>query len=357
MAVGSRMSGHLECPVGVSQRLADAVVASGVSFDRESVRGVIRSVAETEAPLAGPDDIQGVVDLLVGLGPVEPILRDRRVTDVFVNGPDEIWVDRGTGLERAAVCFPNEESIVASVERVITPLGLRIDRGSPIVDARLSDGSRLHAIVPPASPDGPRVAIRRFTQAVPTFDALEASGVASAQQIGEISRMVDERSTFLVSGGTGAGKTTLLNLIGALFTDERVVVIEDAAELQIPGHVVRLEAQPANAEGRGAVTMSDLVRASLRLRPDRIVIGEVRGHEALDLVGALNTGHEGSLSTIHANGPREALWRLEMLASQAAGAVASELIRRQIDHSILHAVHVERKGSQRRITHVGRIPA
>ncbi len=355
MAVGSGVSTGLGRPMGVTHRLAAAVVSSGVSFDRRNVRAVIASVAETEAPLAGPEDLQGVVDLLTGLGPVEPILRDRNVTDVFVNGPNEIWVDRGAGLERAAACFPDEESIVASVERVITPLGLRLDRGSPIVDARLADGSRLHAVVPPASPDGPRVAIRRFTQAVPTFEALEESGVATASQIAEIRRMVTDRSSFLVSGGTGAGKTTLLNLIGSLFEGERVVVIEDAAELQLPGHVVRLEAQPANAEGRGAVSMSDLVRASLRLRPDRIVIGEVRGNEALDLVGALNTGHEGSLSTIHANGPREALWRLEMLASRAAGSFGSELIRRQIEHSILHAVHVQRTGSSRRITHVGRI--
>lgn len=354
--MGSSLPGDLGLVVGVSRRLAEAVVSSGVAFDRSSVRDVIASVAEIEAPLAGPDDLQGVVDLLIGLGPIEPLLRDPLVTDVFVNGPDEIWLDRGTGLERSSARFPDEASIVASVERVITPLGLRIDRASPIVDARLADGSRLHAVVPPASPDGARVAIRRFSQAVPSFDALEASGVASFDQIADIRRMVSDGATFLISGGTGAGKTTLLNLIGTLFTDERIVVIEDAAELQVPGHVVRLEAQPANAEGLGAVTMSELVRAALRLRPDRIVIGEVRGAEALDLVGAINTGHEGSVSTIHANDPRAALWRLEMLASLGAGSVGARAIRRQIERSIQHAVHVERRGSTRRITHVGRIP-
>ncbi len=342
--------------MGVSLRLAGLVADSGIAFDRSNVREVVMGVAGAEAPLARGPEIQAVVDLLVGMGPIEPLLRDPEVTDVFVNGPDEIWVDRGGSLSRAAVSFPDSHAVVAAVERVVTPLGLRIDHASPILDARLHDGSRLHAVIPPASPRGPIVAIRRFTQAVPTLDRLMELGVATETQVSAIRAMIDERVTLLVSGGTGAGKTTLLNLIGALFgPDERVVVIEDAAELRIPGHVVRLEAQPANGEGRGAITMSDLVRSSLRLRPDRIVIGEVRGPEALDLVKALNTGHEGSMSTIHANGPREALWRLEMLAS-GGGAVSAELIRRQIERSIRHVVHIERRDGHRRITHAGEVP-
>lgn len=356
MALGSGVSGRVGRRVGVSGRLAGLVADSGVAFDRSNVREVVMAVAGTEAPLARGCEIQAVVDLLVGMGPIEPLLRDPEVTDVFVNGPEEVWVDRGGALSRAAVSFPDSQAIVAAVERVVTPLGLRIDHSSPIVDARLHDGSRLHAVIPPASPEGPIVAIRRFTQAVPTLDRLVELGVATDAQVSAIREMVDERVTLLVSGGTGAGKTTLLNLIGSLFApEERVVVIEDATELDILGHVVRLESQPANGEGRGAITMSELVKSSLRLRPDRIVIGEVRGPEALDLVKALNTGHEGSMSTIHANGPREALWRLEMLAS-SGGAVSAELIRRQIEHSIRHVVHIERRGGRRLITHVGEVP-
>lgn len=356
MALGQSLPRRVGRLMGVSGRLAGLVAESGIAFDRSNVREVVMAVAGTEAPLARGSEIQAVVDLLVGMGPIEPLLRDPDVTDVFVNGPEDVWVDRGGALSQAAVSFPDDQAIVAAVERVVVGLGLRIDHASPILDARLPDGSRLHAVIPPASPRGPIVAIRRFTQAVPTLDRLVDLGVATETQVSAIREMVDERVTLLVSGGTGAGKTTLLNLIGSLFgIDERVVVIEDAAELDIPGHVVRLESQPANGEGRGAITMSDLVRSSLRLRPDRIVIGEVRGAEALDLVKALNTGHEGSMSTVHANGPREALWRLEMLAS-GDGSVSADLIRRQIEHSIRHVVHIERRSGRRRITHVGEVP-
>jgi pilus assembly protein CpaF len=290
------------------------------------------------------------------MGPLERLLRMPDVTDVFVNGPSEIWIDRGNDLERLEMSFDDEGGIRAAVERCITPLGLRLDRSSPIVDARLADGSRLHAAIPPASPDGPVVAIRRFTQAVRTAHELVDSGVATAEQIRTLQGLVDDRVNLIVAGATGAGKTTLLNVIGSMIDPaQRVVTVEDAAELQMPGHVVRLEAQPANAEGAGRVTLTQLVRSALRMRPDRIVVGEVRGPEALDLVDAMNTGHSGSMSTIHANSLDQALWRLESLAMSGDRRVSSVAVRRQIQSAISHGVQVTRIGSVRRVVHVGEI--
>jgi pilus assembly protein CpaF len=336
--------------MAVIDRMVRQLVASDVPLDRTRLAEAARRLARTEAPLAGTDLIDSVVDSIVGLGPIEVLLRDPEVTDVLVNGPDEVWVERGGRLERVSIGFSDAGGVVAAVERVISPLGLRLDRSSPSVEARLADGSRLHAVVPPASVDGPVVAVRRFTQAVPDLDALVRVGAATASQVEELRRSVVERRNVVVSGGTGAGKTTLLNLLAAEIPPaERVVTIEDAAELSVPGHVVRLEAHPANADGHGGVTIRDLLRSALRLRPDRIIVGEVRGVEALDMVWALNTGHLGSLSTVHANSPGEALWRLETLAL-ADGAVAAEAVRRQIRAGIHIVVQVERSTGGRRVT-------
>ncbi|MGA7272601.1 MAG: ATPase, T2SS/T4P/T4SS family, partial [Acidimicrobiia bacterium] len=283
------------------------------------------------------------------MGPIEALLRDHEVTDVLVNGPDQVWVERGGVLERSEAVFSGPSAVLAAVERVIAPLGLRLDRSSPFVDARLEDGSRLHAVIPPASVDGPVVAVRRFTQAVAGLDQLVPAGSATGEQVSCLRGLVVGRRNVLVSGGTGAGKTTLLNLLaGEIPPHERVVTIEDAAELSLPGHVVRLEAHPANADGGGAVEIRSLLRSALRLRPDRIVVGEVRGAEALDMVWALNTGHLGSLSTIHANSPAEALWRLETLAL-SDGGMAGEAIRRQIEAGIHAVVQVERTPGGRRV--------
>lgn len=356
MAMESRLARRVESCMGVIERIADSIASSGVALDGDNIHRVVASTLESQAPLAGPEAHQHVVDMLIGMGPLERLLRMPRVTDVFVNGPSEIWIDRGSGLERSDLSFENAAAVRAAVERCITPLGLRLDRSSPIVDARLVDGSRLHAAVPPASPDGPVVAIRRFTQAVKTADELVELGVATPDQIDTLRTMVDDRSNFLVSGATGSGKTTLLNVIGSMVDPlQRIVTVEDAAELQMPGHVVRLEAQPANAEGAGRITLTQLVRSALRMRPDRIVVGEVRGPEALDLVDAMNTGHAGSLSTIHANSLDQALWRLESLAMSGDRRVSSVAVRRQIRSAITHGVQVVRIGSSRRIEHVGRI--
>jgi pilus assembly protein CpaF len=224
-----------------------------------------------------------------------------------------------------------------------------------MVDARLSDGSRIHVVVPPAAVDFPIIAIRRFTQAIRSLDHLEQAGSATPTQIEQLTQAVNGSQTILVSGGTGSGKTTLLNLLAGLIpAGERVVTIEDAAELRIPGHRVRLEAHPANSEGVGEITIRQLLRSALRLRPDRIIVGEVRGKEAMDLIWALNTGHRGSMSTVHANSPQEALWRLETLAL-SAGDTAEVAVRRQLLAAVELIVQMERVGPQRRICEIARV--
>lgn len=335
--------------MAVVERIVRQLVASDVPLDRVRLTDAARRLARTEAPLAGTELVEAVVDSLVGMGPIEALLRDPDVTDVLVNGPDEVWVEKGGRLSCTDISFPDAGAIVAAVERVIAPLGLRLDRSAPFVDARLADGSRLHAVIPPASVDGPVVAVRRFTQAVTDLQSLVSTGAASPAQVERLGDLVRRRRNLLISGGTGAGKTTLLNLLAAEIPHhERVVTIEDAAELDLGGHVVRLEAHPRGADGDGGVTIRSLLRSALRLRPDRIIVGEVRGSEALDMIWALNTGHAGSLSTIHANSPVEALWRLETLAL-SDGGVASEAVKRQIDTAIHAVVQVERTPEGRRI--------
>jgi pilus assembly protein CpaF len=318
-------------------------------------RGDIASEAERLLAVASPQRSAwagDIADRVIGFGPIEPFLSDPTVTDILINGPDEVWVERSGGLERADVSFDGEEQLRAAVERVIAPLGLSVDRSSPMVDARLHDGSRLHVVLPPAAVDHPVVAIRRFTQSVESLEELERAGSATPEQVQALATAVAKRETIMVSGGTGSGKTTLLNLLARLIpAQERVVTIEDAAELRIPGHRVRLEAHPPNPEGVGEITIRQLVRSALRLRPDRIIVGEVRGAEAMDLVWALNTGHRGSLSTVHANSPREALWRLETLAL-SAGETSKPAVRRQLLAAIGLIVQMERSGTLRRIAEI-----
>ncbi len=337
----------------VARRLSDRVLASDVPLDEASIRRAARALLAREAPLAPGAVIQEVVDDLLGLGPIEPLMRDPGLADILVNANGEVFVERHGLLERTDVRFSSPESLAAAVERVISPLGLRLDHASPMVDARLPDGSRLHASIPPVSIDGPILAIRRFTQAVPDFDALVEVGAVSEDGRTILENAVRDRSTLLVAGGTGTGKTTLLNVLSTAVGDnERIVTIEDAAELRLAGHVVRLEARPANAEGVGRVTIRDLLRAALRLRPDRILIGEVRGPEAFDLVGAMNTGHAGSMSTVHANSPEEAFTRLEMLAMEGAGAIGPDVIARQLRTAIDLIVQVGRRHGRRVVLEV-----
>ncbi|MDH5373058.1 MAG: ATPase, T2SS/T4P/T4SS family, partial [Acidimicrobiia bacterium] len=333
------------------ERIVRRVIESDLSLDRAGLERAIPALLEEEAPLAPPETATAVIDALIGMGPIEPLLRDEAVSDVLINGPQEVWIERGGRLERTAVRFADGADVAAAVERIIGPLGLRIDRASPTVDARLPDGSRLHATLPPVAVDGPVVAIRRFTQAIKDLADLVNDGAIDEHGAARLRRAVIDRENILISGGTGTGKTTLLNVLSReIPSGERVVTVEDAAELSLAGHVVRLEARPANSEGRGEIGLRHLVRVALRLRPDRIILGEVRGSEALDLVAALNTGHRGSMSTVHANSPEEALLRLETLALLDPGGFESSVIRRQLHAAIDMIVQMSRDRS-RRVVH------
>ncbi len=336
--------------VGLTERVTRRLIESPVPFEPASLWRAARSILDEEAPLAGPETVQEVIDLLVGLGPLEPLLRQAGVTDVLVNGPGEVWVERFGTMELTEVRFPDAEAAVAAAERVIAPLGLRLDRSSPAVSARLPDGSRLSAAIPPIVVGGPVLAVRRFVQPVEDLGGLVKTGSLDEDRAAFLAESVRLRRNVLVSGGTGSGKTTLLNILsGEIPATERVVTVEDAAELRLSGHVVRLEARPPNAEGAGEVTLRELMRHALRLRPDRIVLGEVRGPEAVEMVTAMNTGHAGSMCTIHANSPDEALWRLETLAMAGQGQFGELALRRQLHSAIDLIVQLERVGTERRV--------
>ena len=292
-----------------------------------------------------------LVDRARGLGAVGPLFNDPGISEVMVNGPGRVWIDRD-GITEPSDVVLDETDISLLIERVLDPLGLRVDRSSPFVDARLPDGSRVNIVVPPLSLIGPVLTMRRFS-AVPV--GLDRFGPPIVQEI--LSRLVRGRATIVVVGGTGTGKTTLLNALGAhigLF--DRVITIEDTAELQLPGeHIVSLEARPPNREGVGEVTMRQLVRNALRMRPDRLVIGEVRGGEALDLLLALNTGHQGSLTTCHGNGPRAGLRRLETLALLGGVDLPLTAIREQMLEAIDVLVHVGRRDGNRQVLAIAEV--
>jgi len=336
--------------MAVIDRVARRLVESSVPWERPALEEAARRLLPVEAPLARDITPGDVADTLLGLGRLEPLLRDPAVSDVLVNASGEVWVERRGALQLADVRFDDPQELRAAVERVIAPLGLRLDRASPAVDARLPDGSRLHAVIPPASVDGPVVAVRRFTEAVADLAALEASGAVTADGAILLQEAVQSRRNLLVTGGTGSGKTTLLNVLSKeIPAGERVVSVEDAAELRLSGHVVRLEARPPNVEGYGEVTLRQLLRHALRLRPDRIVVGEVRGPEAFDMLQAISTGHDGSMSTIHASSPEEALWRLETLALTAGAGVSEQSVHRQVRRALDVVVEVARTREGRRV--------
>ena len=350
------MGAGLEMAMAVVERVLRRVLESDVELNRDQAEAEVRRIMSVESPLAAPGIVDVVVDTLIGMGPIEPLFRDPAVSDVFVNGSDEVWVERLGVLERTDVTFADDAAVLAAVERTIAPLGLRLDRASPLVSARLPDGSRLHAVIPPVSVGGPIVAIRRFTAVAPNLDTfVDWGSMTDAQRI-VLEQAVIDRRNIVVSGGTGTGKTTLLNaLAAAVPAGERIVTIEDAAELNFSGHVVRLEARPPNAEGRGRVTLADLVRTALRLRPDRIIVGEVRGAEALDMISAMNTGHDGSLSTVHANGPDDALWRIETLALTGSEGVGETAVRRQLRSAVDLVVHLNRREAHRRVESIAEV--
>ena len=329
----------------VKGRVRARLLDGGPSSD---LAGELAALVEQEAPLLGLETRAQLVNELLGdvagLGPLEPLLADAAVSEVMVNGPSGVWVERAGSLERTGVRL-DAPAIEHLIEKVIAPLGLRVDRSSPLVDARLADGSRVNAVVPPLAIDGPYLTVRRFGARAVPLSSFCPPAVASLLEWAVRSRM-----NVVVSGATGAGKTTLLNALAAHIGDgERVVTIEDAAELQLPGsHVVRLEARPANAEGAGEVTIRDLVRNALRMRPDRIVVGEVRGAEALDMLQAMNTGHEGSLSTCHANSPADALRRIETMVLMGEVALPLGAVRDQLGAAVDFVVQVARGAEGRR---------
>ena len=344
--------------------LAEALRARLIESARaDSVRGAalaegleeeVRSLVDREAAVLDEPDrrelCERVLRLATGLGPLEPLLADPSVDEVMVNGSDSVWVERHGRLEPADVQFAAEADLLHAIERILAPLGRRVDEASPLCDARLPDGSRVNVVIPPLALSGPCLTIRRFRRQGFSLSDLVENGTLSEELASFLARCVRARASILVSGGTGSGKTTTLGaLSGALPEGERIVTIEDAAELRLrQPHVVRLEARPPNLEGRGEVTIRQLVRNALRMRPDRIVVGEVRGSEALDMLMALNTGHDGSLTTVHANSPPDALRRLETLALMAGVGLPHAAVREQLASALQLVVHQARAPAGRR---------
>jgi len=321
---------------------------------RRQIRDVCENlIVEERAPLSIASRqriIRRIEDEVLGLGPLEPLLADKSISDILVNGAHQVYVERRGKLELTNVTFTNDAHLLNIIDRIVSAVGRRIDESSPMVDARLKDGSRVNAIIPPLAIDGPTLSIRRFAVELLTIDDLIQLGSLTPALAQVMNAIVKTRLNVVVSGGTGAGKTTLLNLMSGFIPDtDRIVTIEDSAELQLQQpHVVRLETRPPNIEGRGAVTQRDLVRNSLRMRPDRIVLGEVRGGEALDMLQAMNTGHDGSLTTIHANTPRDALGRIENMVSMTGISFPTKALRSQIASAIDIVIQVERMEDGRR---------
>jgi pilus assembly protein CpaF len=299
--------------------------------------------------------LEQITDEILGLGPMEPLLRDETITEVMVNGPQQVYIEREGRLELTNVTFQNDEHVMKIIQRIIAPIGRRVDESSPMVDARLADGSRVNAIIPPLSLVGPVITIRKFSATPFTVEDLVRFGTATPEMFEFLEACVKARLNIFVSGGTGSGKTTMLNILSSFIPDdERIVTIEDAAELQLrQEHVITLEARPSNIEGKGAIPIRELVRNALRMRPDRIVVGECRSGEALDMLQAMNTGHDGSMSTGHANTPRDMLSRLETMVMMSGMDLPLKAIREQIASAVDLIVHQNRlKDGTRKIVNI-----
>ncbi len=315
---------------------------------RDEVLTIIRSTVALEAvPLSFAEReriSRDILDEIFGLGPLETLLRDSSISDILVNSHDHIYVERAGKLERTGLTFRDNAHLMQIIDRIVSRIGRRVDESSPMVDARLPDGSRVNAIIPPLALDGPCLSIRRFGREPLTAKQMLENQTLTEPMLEMLSTMVQGKLNLLISGGTGAGKTTLLNVLsGYVPNDDRIVTIEDAAELQLKQeHVVRLETRPPNIEGKGAVRQRQLVINSLRMRPDRIIVGEVRGEEAFDMLQAMNTGHEGSMTTVHANSPRDAMSRLENMVSMANLSLPERAVRQQLASAIHAVVQVAR---------------
>ncbi|MGQ9712503.1 MAG: CpaF family protein [Desulfotomaculales bacterium] len=361
----SRPDVHRERVAAVHKKVIAALknLPAGADADRDLVRRkvvdlVYTTVDEEGWPLARADRqrIAGeVLDEILGFGPITPLLNDPEVTEVMVNGPDQVYVERYGRLEKTDVVFRDAAHAMRIIEKMVAPVGRRVDESMPMVDARLPDGSRVNVIIPPLSLKGPTITIRKFYRERLGINDLIKLGTLTPEIAQFLEACVRGRLNVIVSGGTGSGKTTTLNVLSSFIpSDERIVTIEDAAELQLQQeHVVTLKSRPPNIEGKGQITIRDLVRNALRMRPDRIIVGEVRGGEALDMLQAMNTGHEGSLSTVHANSPRDALARIETMVLMAGMELPVRAIREQIAAAIDLIVHQSRlKDGSRRVTHV-----
>ena len=346
----------------IYQRLLSLLDLTRLSrTDDRSARTQIREITnrlflEDSAPLSLAQRqliLRQIEDEVMGLGPIEPLLADPTISDILVNGHDHVYLERRGKLERSSVCFHDDAHLMNIIDRIVSAVGRRVDESAPMVDARLKDGSRVNVIIPPLAIDGPMLSIRRFAVEALTPDDLIDFGTLTPEISEVLQAMVRARLNLVISGGTGSGKTTLLNVLsGFIPENERIITIEDSAELQLQQpHVVRLETRPPNIEGRGQVTQRDLVRNSLRMRPDRIVVGEVRGAEALDMLQAMNTGHDGSLTTIHANSARDALSRIETMVAMSGVQFPMRALRTQIAAAINGVVHTERQeDGVRRVT-------
>ena len=326
---------------------------------RREIRLVVEHLCDTENPLLTRAErerlIEEVLDETFGFGPLEILLKEPDIADIMINGPKNVFVERNGRIERSSVVFRDNEHLMQILDRIVSKVGRRIDETSPMVDARLPDGSRLNAIIPPLSLDGPALTIRRFGANPLSLEDLLNFGTFTPEMVMLLEAAIKARINMIISGGTGSGKTTLLNTLSSFIPDDqRIITIEDAAELQLQqGHVLRLETRPPNIEGKGQVTATDLVRNALRMRPDRIIIGECRGAETLDMLQAMNTGHEGSLTTIHANSPRDAVSRIETMVTMAGVELPMRAIRQQFAAAVDLIIQVNRlQGGPRKVTHI-----
>lgn len=322
--------------------ISRAIEAQGITAEERNdfIKEGIEEVYQ-QANLKLPNDVRNmifkeVLNDLLGYGPIQPLLDDTEVTEVMVNGPKNVYIEKKGQLIKSNVAFDDNEHVIQIIDRIILPLGRYVDADNPTVDARLPDGSRVNAVVPPVALDGPSITIRKFSKEKLGVNALIDFGSITEKMAEFLRACVLAHLNVIISGGTGSGKTTLLNVLSSFIQEEeRIVTIEDAAELQLQqDHVLRMETKPENVDGRGAVTIRDLVRNSLRMRPDRIVVGEVRGGEALDMLQAMNTGHDGSLTTIHSNSPRDAIARLETLVLMAGMDIPLKVVRQQIASAV-----------------------
>ncbi len=349
----SQAEGFQQLKLAVHNRLFESLDVSRLesletSLASQKVTTAITEILDEEGRLLTDSDrtrlIEEIKNELLGLGPLEPLLWDDSVTDILINGAHQVYVEQQGKLHLTDVKFQDDAHLMLIIDRIVSQVGRRVDESSPMVDARLPDGSRINAVIPPLALDGPSMSIRRFGKRRYSIDDLVVKDSITADCVEFLKIVVKARLNILVCGGTGSGKTTMLNCLSAFIpTDERIVTIEDSAELSLQQpHVVRLETRPANVEGKGEVTQRDLVKNALRMRPDRIVVGEVRGAEVMDMLQAMSTGHDGSIATIHANNPRECLGRLEMMMLLSGVSIPQRAMRQQIASAINMIVHVSR---------------